>query len=213
MLSLADGLEDNSHWGCSMHCHMMKRRWESVIAALVNVPGRWAACILGLAFAGLAQADWSVNDVPQWAQTREWPVLALPAQPARFDEATEYGRVQLEIDESATHRIYDVTLDGRRYELVLPINAPPRYLAFDPRHRAFTVLLPSIRVALDADTDLAPLAEAVRATRISAFEPLGFAFIDLPKELHPLDAVAIIEGLEREYSATVRLPVLKIDWQ
>ena len=73
-------------------------------------------------------------------------------------------------------------------------------------------LLPSIRVELDGG-GLNAVAEAVRATAIAVFETAGFAIVELPAELHPADALAIVEGLPGAPDASLRPRGARIRWR
>ena len=160
-----------------------------------------------------AQADWSSRADSIIVETRDQVVLAVPATGTRFSGVTPWGHIALEVEQSESSRTHRVTMAGREFELETPADAPESHLAFDPRRRAFTTLLPSLRVELTGQTDLAPLADALGATGVTRFEPLGFAFIDLPEGLHPIEALEIIENLQSGYSATVRLPPLPVFWR
>ncbi len=143
-------------------------------------------------------------------ETLEQEVVALPTASTRFEGVTRYGQIAFEVELTEGRRSYRVTMDGQDFEFSLPASAASRHFAFDPRRRAFTKLLPSLRIELTEHTDLTPLVEALQATGVNAFESLGFAFIDLPEDLHPVDALAVVSDLEMGYSATVRLPMPQI---
>lgn len=160
-----------------------------------------------------AFGDWASSSESLIANTRDQPVLVMPSSETRFDGVTSYGAIALEVEDGQSHRIFRVTLDGEDYETKLPATTSNFHLAFDPKRRTFTRLLPSLRIELTEGANLTLLLESLQAAGITKFEPLGFAFVDLPEDLHPMDALAIIENLDGDYSATLRLPMPPITWR
>ena len=144
-------------------------------------------------------------------ETRDQQVLALHPSEASYQGESIHGHIQFEMRETASHRQHRVFLDGEEFMLEVPASAPPTHLAFDPRRREFTRLLPSIRLELTEHTDLGAVLDAVQAIGVTEFAPLGFALVDLPADLHPVDALIIIAELEGDYQANVRLPMPPID--
>ncbi len=147
----------------------------------------------------------------QLVETRDREVLALRTSVAGFEGTSAYGNIRVDVHYTGSHLQYLVTLDGEVFTRQVPRGAPRAHLAFDPKPRRFTRLLPSLRVDLIDDTDILALTEAVRATGVTPFAALGFAFVDLPEDLHPVDALAIIADLDGDYHANVRLPMPPID--
>lgn len=149
----------------------------------------------------------------QLVESLDAQVLALPAGASGITATSDRGHIALDTQVTATHRIHRVRLGDEEFTLQVPLGAPPRHVAFDPTSRRFTRLLPSLRIELEPDTDLGMLREALGATDVTMFEPLGFAFVALPEDMHPLDALDIIDSLEHDYQATVRLPMPAIEWR
>ena len=57
------------------------------------------------------------------------------------------------------------------------------------------------------------MAAELGATGITVFESLGFAFVELPEELHPADAVARVSGTLGPSVASVRLRGPPLEWR
>ena len=96
-------------------------------------------------------------------------------------------------------------LRGGLSRAATPLEGPASRIAFDPSRRTFAPLLPSIRVELDNEAQLESITELVGATRAVFFEKLGFAIIDLPETLHPLQAISRLESVSGLSRATIRL--------
>ena len=74
-------------------------------------------------------------------------------------------------------------------------------------------LLPSIRVELVEGLRIEAVAAELGATGITVFESLGFAFVELPEELHPADAVARVSSTVDPNVASVRLRGPPLEWR
>ena len=149
----------------------------------------------------------------QIVDSRDQQVFALPDSNLKFAGNSAYGHLQCETIVTDSRQIHRLLLDGVEFTLDVPMQASPGHLAFDPKRREFTRLLPSIRIELHENTDLEPVIEALQAASVTEFAPLGFAFVDLPEDLHPVDALAIIAALDGDYEAHVRLPMPPIEWR
>ncbi|MDE0190606.1 MAG: hypothetical protein OXQ90_04555 [Gammaproteobacteria bacterium] len=134
--------------------------------------------------------------------------------PARLStavrESSSFAARSHEVD---SQRIHVVELDGETYRAATPIDGPRSRIAFDPAHRKFRSLLPSIRVELDAGVNADAVATDLGATRVTVFESLGFAIVDLPADVHPVDAVRQARNLPGGPKATVRLRAHRIEWK
>ena len=115
--------------------------------------------------------------------------------------------------ETASQRIHIVRFDGETYRAATPLDGPRSRIVFDPARRAFASLLPSIRIELDGGVRPDTVAEALDAVGVTVFGSLGFAIIDLPRDLHPADAVARVRRLPGRPDAAVRLRGPRIEWR
>lgn len=115
--------------------------------------------------------------------------------------------------DTATHRVYVVSVAGRIWRAKAPLGGLRSWLAFDPARRSFAELLPSIRVELRAGVKPQAIARAVDATGIEVFDTLGFAIVKLPRDLHPADAAARVEALPGQPKAALRLRRPPIEWR
>ena len=126
---------------------------------------------------------------------------------------TVSGRFAAQSLESGSRRIHLVTFEGDTFKAETPLDGPRSWIAFDPERRAFASLLPSIRVELEPGLQLDAIASEVGATGVTVFESLGFAIVDLPRDLHPADAVEGVRGLPGQPDAAVRLRGPRIEWR
>lgn len=115
--------------------------------------------------------------------------------------------------ETANHRVHVVELDGETFAALVPLDGPSPRIVFDPARRSFARLLPSIRVETTDAAQLDTIATALGATGTTFFEPLGFAIVQLPPALDPLDAVARVNALLSRPAATVRIPPPPVKWR
>ena len=130
-----------------------------------------------------------------------------PATPRAFDGLTATSF------ETASQRIHVVSLDGDAYRAATPLDGPRSRIVFNPARRAFAALLPSIRVELNAIVRLDAVEAALGAERVTVFESLGFAIVDLPAELHPADAIERVRALPGQPVAAVRLRRPGVEWK
>ena len=110
-------------------------------------------------------------------------------------------------------RVHVVELDGETYRAATPIDGPRSRIVFDPARRKFASLLPSIRVELDGDVNTDAVSAELDATRVTVFESLGFAILELPDDVHPVDAVRRVRNLSGGPTATVRLRSHRLEWK
>ena len=115
--------------------------------------------------------------------------------------------------ETTEHRIHEVEVDGEVYRAATPLDGPRPRIVFDPTRRTFESLLPSIRLELGADVDADAVGEAIGALRVTVFRRLGFAVLDLPSDLHPVDAVERVWRLPGRPQASVRLRGPPLEWR
>ena len=148
------------------------------------------------------------------ADGRELIVLHPRGPGAGLEPAVrESSEVVARSHEAGSQRIHVVELDGETYRAATPIEGSGSRIVFDPARRRFESLLPSIRVGLDGGVDAEAVAASLAATRVTAFESLGFAIVDLPVDLHPVEAVRRVRDLPGGTTAAVRLRAHRIDWK
>ena len=141
-------------------------------------------------------------------------VIVLSAQAASQAAAqTDAAGFAAQSHETATQRIHVVTFEGETFTAATPLDGPWSRIVFDPARLSFVSLLPSIRVELRDGVQIEAVAAEVGATGITVFESLGFAFLDLPEELHPADAVARVSNVLGQPGASVRLRGPRIEWR
>lgn len=146
------------------------------------------------------------------AEGRDLVVLPSRGDPAAtLDTAT--GGLAARSFEAGSRRIHLVTFEGDTFKAATPLDGPRSWIAFDPERRAFASLLPSIRIELEPGMRLDAIASEIGATDVTVFESLGFAIVDLPRDLHPADAVARVRGLAGQPDALVRLRGPRIEWR
>ncbi len=134
-----------------------------------------------------------------------------PGSPAA--PAPETGTLSVRSYETASQRIHTVVFEGRTYRVSTPLDGAWSLVVFDTFRREFASLLPSIRLELGDGMDLAAVAEALDAVDVTVFESLGFAIVDLPRGLHPADAVERVENLNGRPRAAMRLRRPGIQWR
>lgn len=122
-------------------------------------------------------------------------------------------RTAVRSSETTAHRIHEVEVDGEAYRAATPLDGPRSRIVFDPARRTFESLLPSIRLELGGDVDADGVGEAIGALRVTVFKRLGFAVLDLPGDLHPVDAVARVRRLPGRPDASVRLRGPPLEWR
>ena len=144
----------------------------------------------------------------------ERSLLALPVRPGIWQVSRPTSSTMLlETFESESSRRYVVTLEGKTYRASTPLHGTRSRIAFDPLRKRFIGLLPSIRVDLNENVDVEVLAETVDALRVTTFRELGFHIIELPEDVHPVDAIKAIQRLDSKPKATVRTRGMKLEWR
>ena len=138
-------------------------------------------------------------------------LLILPASEMPRTQSSD--GIAAQSFESASHRTHVVYLEGETYSAATPLQGPGVWIAFDLEQYRFESLLPSIRVELDAGERLDAAVGAVGATGVEVFDSLGFAILNLPSDLHPADAVALVRGLSGQPDASLRLRRPRIEWR
>ena len=123
------------------------------------------------------------------------------------------GPVRTRTLQTATHRVHVVEFEGETFAALAPPGDPARRIVFDPARRTFARLLPSIRIETSDAAQVERIVTALGAAGATFFEPLGFAFVQLPPALDPLDAAARTDALLGRPAATVRLPPPPVKWR
>ena len=132
---------------------------------------------------------------------------------ARSDEELEFGAIQVHSIETGSERIHLVVLEGQAYRASTPLEGEFSRLVFDPVRREFVPLLPSIRVELEDMGRLESIAEAIGANGAIPFKALGFAIIELPESVHPLDAVRRLQAPPFSLEAWIRVRGQRLSWR
>ena len=145
------------------------------------------------------------------AQGRDVLVVPATADAARME--TEFGSIVGQSYETPTDRIHVVSFEGKTFRAATPLDGPSSRIVFDPAQRRFAALLPSIRIELTAGTRLDEIAAALGAVRVTAFDSLEFAIVELPATLHPADAVAMVGELPNPPGATLRIRGPELEWR
>lgn len=140
-------------------------------------------------------------------------VLLMSPDMNATDSPVGAGPIRTRTLETATHRVHVVEFDGETFAALAPPGDPATKIVFDPARRTFARLLPSIRVETSDAAQLDRLVTALGATRATFFESLGFAIVQLPPTLDPLDAAARVNALQGRPVATVRLPAPPVKWR
>ena len=170
--------------------------------------------------AGLpAQAQESVDrifaaDALSVVEAEGRDLVVLPSRDGPADTLERIsGDFAAQSFEAGSRRIHLVTFEGDTFKAATPRDGPRSWITFDPERRAFASLLPSIRIELEPGMQVDAIASAIGATGVTVFESLGFAIVDLPKDLHPADAVARVRRLPGEPDAVVRVRGPRIEWR
>ena len=174
------------------------------------VQHRWCLIALFLCASTTAQESVTNSFVIGTVQNRE--VVVLPSATASTRLTTASGPILAQSIETNSTRIHTVTFEGETFRASTPMEGPTSRIVFDPAQRKFVALLPSIRVELDDFSRLDSIADSLGAVRATPFEILGFAFIDLPEALHPVEAIEILGSLPDVGEATLRLRGPRIHW-
>ncbi len=140
-------------------------------------------------------------------------VLVLPSAASSLTTSSEFGPISGRSFETSFQRVHVVSFDGETYRAATPLDGPASRVVFDPVRRRFVGLLPSVRVELDGTADLDAIAVSLDAVRVTAFEGLGFAIVELPGTLHPADALRTLASLDNPPAASLRTRGPPIRWR
>ena len=164
---------------------------------------RWCLAALVLCGSAVAQESITNNFVIGTTQNRE--VVVLPTAAASTQLATASGPMFAQSLETSSARIHSVSFEGETFRASTPLVGPTSRIVFDPDQRRFVALLPSIRVELNDFSQLSSIADNLGAIDATPFESLGFAVIELPEALHPLEAIEMLGSLPEVGEASLRL--------
>ena len=173
----------------------------------LQLPGKWALpwCWLALTVSLPAIAEDSLIDQFRLLSTQGREVVLMPAAETSLQMPSALGAIDARSYDTVSRRVHIVEFDGQTYRASTPLQGPSSRIAFDPSRRRFDQLLPSIRVELADGVAAHVLAEAIGGGKVTLFESLGFAIIDLPPALHPVEALARVAALAEPPSASIRL--------
>ena len=170
-------------------------------------------CLSALVLNVPAIAQQSTTDNFSITTTYDREVLVLPSHETSTQMQLELGSINGRSFETNLQRVHIVVFDGKTFRASTPLAGPSSRIVFDPSRRTFVQLLPSIRVELEDDIHLDSIARAVGAEKMTFFETLGFAIIDLPETLHPTEAIARLAAHPEQPKATIRLRGPGIEWR
>ena len=128
------------------------------------------------------------------SQTLERPLLVMPTHTSAPGQAY-VGDIRIEVAIEDEFRVYRVFHGGITRVLQVPLDASPRYAAFDPERNRFESLSPSLRVELQDYGLLDQVVAASGGIAGKAYPMLGFAIVQLPPQANPVDAANAIEAL------------------
>ena len=140
-------------------------------------------------------------------------VLVLPSASASSRMPSEFGPITGQSHETPFQRVHTVSIDGETYRAATPLDGPASRIVFDPMQRRFVELLPSIRVELDGAADLQAIVASVDAVRVTAFERLGFAIVELPETIHPAHAIQALSSLDGPPEVSLRMRGPPVRWR
>lgn len=145
------------------------------------------------------------------AQGRE--VVVLPTEQASGTVRQERGTVYGYAFESGDRRVHVIEFEGEVFRAATPLEGPASRIAFDPSRRTFVPLLPGIRVEVESRERLNAVAKLLGSTNSVYFDRLGFGFIDLPEDLHPLEAIERLKTVSAQARASIRLRRPPLEWR
>ena len=141
-------------------------------------------------------------------------LLVLPSRPGIWESNRASAKsFTLEILEFEDRRRHFVTLGDKTYQSSTPLEGTWSRIAFDLERKRFIGILPSIRIEFVGREEAELVAETVSARRVTMFQKLGFYIVELPEELHPLEAINAIRRLPGQPKATVRARRFKVEWR
>ena len=168
---------------------------------------------LMLLFAAAANAQPSAFQEPRIASAQGRDVLVLTSAPGATLVDSAFGPLAARTYDTSSRRMHEVFVDGASYRASTPLQGPASRIAFDPSRGSFVELLPSLRVELGDGAPLQAVVEAIGAVRVTRFDSLGFAIVELPDDLHPADALARLAQLPEPPAATLRLRGPDLEWR
>ena len=160
-----------------------------------------------------AHAQPPVFQEPRIAPTQGRDVLVLAPAPGATLVDSAFGALAARTYDTSSRRVHEVTVDGATYRASTPLQDSASRIAFDPSRGSFVELLPSLRIELGPGAPLQTVAEVVDAVRVTRFDSLGFAIVELPDDLHPADALARLTELPEPPAATLRLRGPDLEWR
>ncbi len=172
-----------------------------------------AACWIALAASGSATAQEPGNGRYRIAASQGREVVVLPTTRSRGQVQVAQKSIAGRSFETDSQRIHVIYFEGKTFQAATPLEGPSSRIAFDPSRRAFAPLLPSIRVELDNEAQLESITELTGATKSVFFERLGFAIVELPETLHPVQAIERLKSASGQPKATIRLRGPPIEWR
>lgn len=176
---------------------------------LLAFPG--LAIALAFAVSAAAQEVRTGDFVLAAAQGRE--VVVLPTEQASGSVRQERGTVYGYAFESGDRRVHVIEFEGEVFRAATPLEGPASRIAFDPSRRTFAPLLPSIRVEVENRDRLNDIAKLLGSANSVYFDQLGFGFIDLPEDLHPLEAIERLKTVSGPARASIRLRRPPLEWR
>ncbi len=179
------------------------------LSRVLFVSACWIALAAGIS--GAAQEPVKGGYLVAPTQGRE--VVVLPTAEASGQVQPALGPINGYSFETGSQRVHVIHFEGETFRAATPLEGPSSRIAFDPSRRTFAPLLPSIRVELDSEAQLESIKKLTGATKAVFFETLGFAVVDLPETLHPLQAIKRLESLSGQPRATIRLRKPPIQWR
>ena len=196
----------------------MRKIGEAQFAVLVTAIARNALLVLLGCAIPLALC---LPAAPQEARTGDFTVAAtqgrevvvLPASQASGSERPGRDTVLGYAYESGDRRVHVIEFEGEAFRVATPLEGPASRIAFDPSQRTFVPLLPTIRVEVESQAQLEDIAERLGAGKSVYFDTLGFGLVDLPGDLHPLQAIARLETAPGRPRANVRLRRPPLKWR
>ena len=168
---------------------------------------------LMLVAAAVADTQPSAFREPRIAPAQDRDVLVLASAPGATRVDSSFGPLAARTYDTASRRVHVVAVDGAIHRASTPLRGAAARIAFDPLRGSFVELLPSLRVELGDGAPPETVAGAVGAVRVTRFDALGFAIVELPEHLHPADALARVRQLPDPPAATLRLRGPDIEWR
>ena len=180
-------------------------------------PGRlsahWRGCLAALLLGASATAQQSVTDEYSIGSSQGREVVVLPSSDTSSRMDSAFGPILGQSVETAAGRVHTVSFEGETFQAATPLEGPASRIVFDPAQRKFVALLPSIRVGLGGAPDLNAIADLLDAVRVTPFENLGLAIVDLPEAMHPADAIELLKDFPGQPGASLRLRGPPVEWR